>query len=261
METDPRPIITALRQSADDLALLAAAMTADDLRRPSAATEWDVSQVLSHLGSGAEIALANLEANVAGTPIPGNDAARSVWDRYDAMSPEERRDAFLVADGRYVTAVEALDPSAGPITLPFLPAPVDLATALSFRLNEHALHAWDVRAATDDGATVPAAHAGLLVSRLGGLVGFIGKADRWTGAPITIAVRTSDPERHLWLTVGDGKVVLDDHERPCTATLDLPAEALLRLVTGRLAPSRTPSQVTLTGAITLDQLRAVFPGF
>ena len=47
--------ITALRTGHDELAALVSSMTPDDLTQPSAAEEWTISQVLSHLGSGAEI--------------------------------------------------------------------------------------------------------------------------------------------------------------------------------------------------------------
>ena len=51
--------------------------------------------------------------------------------------------------------------------------------------------------------------------------------------------------------------------RPATpdATLEIPAESWLRLVAGRLAPEHTPAGVSATGAVTLDQLRQIFPGF
>jgi hypothetical protein len=42
--------------------------------------------------------------------------------------------------------------------------------------------------------------------------------------------------------------------------LTLPAEALLRLGAGRLAPGRE-SGASISGALTLDQLRTAFPGF
>lgn len=43
--------------------------------------------------------------------------------------------------------------------------------------------------------------------------------------------------------------------------LTRPAEALLRLVAGRLAPPHTPDEVRLRGAADLDLLRRVFPGY
>ena len=41
----------------------------------------------------------------------------------------------------------------------------------------------------------------------------------------------------------------------------LPAESWLRLVTGRLDAAVTPAGVSVTGALTLDELRAIFPGY
>ena len=44
-------------------------------------------------------------------------------------------------------------------------------------------------------------------------------------------------------------------------TLDLPAEALLRLVYGRLDADHTPTLGLSARDVTLDDLRAIFPGF
>jgi hypothetical protein len=52
----------------------------------------------------------------------------------------------------------------------------------------------------------------------------------------------------------------DAPEQPA-ATLDLPGESWLRLVAGRLGVGRTPADVTTTGAVSLDDLRQVFPGY
>ena len=41
----------------------------------------------------------------------------------------------------------------------------------------------------------------------------------------------------------------------------MPAEAFIRLIAGRLAPEHTPHGVTVDGAISLDDLRKVFPGY
>jgi hypothetical protein len=43
--------------------------------------------------------------------------------------------------------------------------------------------------------------------------------------------------------------------------LELPAEALLRLVVGRLDAAHTPPVALSAGHVTLDDLRRVFPGF
>ncbi len=46
-----------------------------------------------------------------------------------------------------------------------------------------------------------------------------------------------------------------------TATFTGPLEAAMRLIAGRLGPTHTPSDVTVTGNVTLEDLRAVFPGY
>ena len=103
--------------------------------------------MLGHLGSGAEIALANLEANVAGAEPPGPENHPPIWERWNAMAPREVAQRFADADRRLVEAFEALDAeqlAEMRVKLPFLPDPVDVATVVGFRLNEHTLHSWDV---------------------------------------------------------------------------------------------------------------------
>ena len=46
-----------------------------------------------------------------------------------------------------------------------------------------------------------------------------------------------------------------------TATFDGPLEAGIRLMAGRLRPEHTPAGIEVTGDVTLDELRKVFPGY
>ena len=54
--------ISALRSTHDELAAVVRDLDDEQLLAPSGASEWPVAQVLSHLGSGAEIGLATLRA-------------------------------------------------------------------------------------------------------------------------------------------------------------------------------------------------------
>src|SRR5687767_2110550 len=87
--------IAALRSGFDQLATFVRGLSSEQLTGPSAASEWDISQVLSHLGSGAVIGLAVLEAALAGKPNPGNEFNKEVWSRWDAMTPAMRSAEFL----------------------------------------------------------------------------------------------------------------------------------------------------------------------
>ncbi|HEU4840528.1 MAG TPA: maleylpyruvate isomerase N-terminal domain-containing protein, partial [Ilumatobacteraceae bacterium] len=68
METDPRHWIAALRASHDALAGVVASLDDEGLTTPSMCREWTVAQVLSHLGSGAEIGRSALVSAIGGAP-------------------------------------------------------------------------------------------------------------------------------------------------------------------------------------------------
>jgi uncharacterized protein (TIGR03083 family) len=253
--------IDALRSGHDELVVLVADLEPADLAGPSRCSSWDVSQVLSHLGSGAEISLGTLKRALdPGAPsVPNTE----VWDRWNAMSPVDRLAGFLAMDETLVEAYEALDGQTRDslrIDLGFLPEPVDLATAAGFRLSEFALHSWDVRAALDPAATVADEATPLLIDRVAAMLGWTGHGDAIEGK-VTLLVETTAPVRRFGLTIGEA-VILGDVPESADGTLTLPAEAWLRLASGRLTPDRTPDDVSLVSdVITLDDLRRVFPGY
>jgi uncharacterized protein (TIGR03083 family) len=256
--------IKALRSGHDDLAALVRGFTADDLARTSGASKWDISQVLSHLGSGAEISLAALDGALDGTGNPGGEFNQGVWARWDAMSREERAESFLTANEALVSRYEGLDEHTKEslrVDLGFLPAPVDLAAAGGLRLNEFAHHTWDVKVTFDPAATLAPEATILLFEQVALLIGFLGKAGELGGRAVTIAVHTTAPERSFGLAVGETVSLVENPSSP-DAVLTAPAEWWMRLVAGRHAPEHTPAAVTLSGdSITVDDLRRVFPGF
>src|SRR3954470_22320638 len=101
----------------------------------------------------------------------------------------------------------------------------------------------------------PSVAAEHLAGGLSFLAGFIGKADA-LAAPVVVDVEGSG----YGLVVTDKVAVVADPADP-TATFTGPLEAAIRLVGGRLRPANTPESVKVTGAVTLDDLRRVFPGF
>jgi uncharacterized protein (TIGR03083 family) len=252
--------IADLRRLHDELEALVPALTQTQLIGPSGASEWSVAQVLSHLGSGSEIALASYRSTLDGTAAPGPEINQGVWDRWNAMSPEEQASGFVDSDAKLVTTLEALTPEQRQnlqFKLGFLPQPLDVATIAGMRLNEVALHSWDVRVAVDPTAALSEATAEVLVQQFSGslhfLLGFIGKADALSHATIV--------EAHGFGLVIDDAVSLVSTSDNATATLEGPLEALVRLIGGRLPKSSTPDTVRVVGDVSLDDLRRVFPGF
>lgn len=260
---EAREILHALQSGHDELAALVPTLTAQQLRGPSAASEWDVSQVLSHLGSGAVIGLATLRAALDGGSNPGMEANRAVWARWDAMSPEERAAGFVEADRALLAQYTSLDDetvAALRIDLGWMPQPVDVATAAKMRLNEVALHSWDVRVAFDDTATIHAEAVPLLLDQSLGMLAWLGKPAALDGREVTVAVHLHDPDQRFGLRIADVVTAVGEPAAP-DAVLALPAEAWLRLAAGRLGPQHTPAGVEVTGPVDVALLRQVFPGY
>ncbi|GAB2558504.1 maleylpyruvate isomerase family mycothiol-dependent enzyme [Kribbella endophytica] len=255
--------ISALRTGYDTLAEQVGGLQPDDLVRPSGASEWKVADVLSHIGSGAEINLAILEGAIDGTGVPAADFNTSTWDRWNAMSPADQASNFLTANQKLIQRYEGLSDEQLTdlrIDFGFLPEPVDVETAVGMRLSELTLHSWDVRVGFDTNAALAPEATEFLLDGIARLLGWVGKADQYDGTA-ALRVNTTAPDRTFGLTIAD-TVELTDAPATADGELTAPAEYIVRLITGRNAPQYTPTSVTLTSEkITLDQLRKIFPGF
>jgi hypothetical protein len=255
--------IEALRAAHDDIAKVAVDLDAVGLARFSGAREWDVAQVLGHLGSQAEIGLAALRAALDGTEPPGPDFNPSVWDRWNSLDNPGKRAGFLEWSERQVQTFEGIDPTTREelrVDMGFLPEPVDVATTVSLRVSELTLHGWDVHVVNDPGAVLLPVAVDLLIDRTGALIQFLGHADAYAGS-VQLEVITNDPGRHFGLTIADA-VALGDVPAEADGGITLPAESWLRLVAGRLTEEHTPNTIVVAAeTITLDDLRQVFPGY
>ena len=130
----------------------------------------------------------------------------------------------------------------------------DFVGLVDLRLGEHAVHTWDVEVALDPAATVASQATGRLIDGLGRLAGFTARP---TGAERTVTVVTTDPRRGFQVGLAADAVTFTSADPVATPDVELPAEAWIRLVYGRLDPDHTPA---VEGADDLEELRQVFPG-
>jgi uncharacterized protein (TIGR03083 family) len=248
--------VRAVRASHDRLVGIVAGLDSEGLRARSYDTDWSVADVLSHLGSGAEISALTLTAGLAGGESPTLDDCTPIWDEWNARTPEEQAERSVAANEAMVGRAESLTPAerAAFHVMMFGRMPMDLAGALGMRLSEHAVHTWDIAVAIDPAAKVAPDAVDLLIDRLPLMAGFMGKA---SGAPVTVAVTTTDPERSFTLDTGGVTLAPAGAADAATASVSLPAESFLRLVYGRLD---TDADVKASG-VTLSELKSVFNGF
>ena len=258
MATDPRALTGMLRESHERLAGLVRPLTPEQLRAQSYDHDWTVAQVLSHLGSGAEIGLLTLDAALTDGGQLDRDAFPPIWDEWNGKSPDAQAADALDWDERQVSRLEQFtDDELAALRLEFFGRELDAAGLVRMRLGEHAVHTWDVAATFDPAAVVQPDAVPELFEHIGQLLGFVAKP---AGDQFRVRVRTTGPELDYLLTVAD-PVTLSGWE-PGTGVdgdIQLPAEAFLRLLYGRLDPEHTPAY-TAEG-IDLDRLRPVFPGF
>jgi uncharacterized protein (TIGR03083 family) len=269
--TDPRTWIATLRESHDYLDSLVRPLTPEQVREQSYCRDWSVAQVLSHLGSGAEIALLMLPGALGEAEPVGREAFPPVWDKWNAKSPDEQAADGLVSDERQVRALEALtDEQLATVSLDFFGVmTLDAAGMVRMRLGEHVMHTWDVAVTVDPAATVQADAVELLVDNVPQfLAPRLGKP---LAEPFSVRITTTDPARDYLLTSGDSVTVTDwpgvggaagDGVASANGVphVTMTAEALLRLAYGRLDREHTPSSVSGEPEV-LDKLRGIFPGF
>lgn len=243
----------ALRESVTRLRNLASQLSNDDLDRGAYPAEWTIAQVLSHLGSGAVITQRRLEDTIAGTDTP-DDFAPSVWDTWNAKSPAAARDDALTADAALMDRLGTVTSEQrstfasvmGPMTL-------DFEQFVGMRLNEHALHTWDIEVVDHPTASIPHTAADLVIDNLELIARFTGK----TTLDGTITVHTTQPERDFTIDLATEPVTFEQTPPHYSAQLHLPAEAFARLIYGRLDPHHTPPG---HDDDRLTSLRNAFPG-
>jgi uncharacterized protein (TIGR03083 family) len=247
--------LRALQASSARLRELVEQLDGTQLETPAYPSEWTIADVLSHLGSGAVIFQRRLDDALADQPTP-DDYPPTVWDVWNAKAPKEKVADALEADRALVDRVAAMTAEERDnFALPLGPLKLDATQFVATRLNEHTLHSWDVAIALDDSAALPPEAIPLVVDNLELIGNFTARAD---GSERQIRIHTDDPERNFTVTLMRDKVTFGPGEAAAAPDLTMPAEALIRLVYGRLDPAHTPA-VAGDGA-TLDQLRHVFPG-
>ncbi len=190
-------------------------------------------------------------------PGKGSEAFEPIWAAWNHRSPEAQASDALRADQAVVERFERLDPQQREsLHLALFGMDLDTTGLARMRLGEHAIHTWDVAVTLDLAATVAQDAVELLVDTLDGPARRSGRSE---GKKVRLHVSTTSPERHFTLDIGETVDLVASDPDQSLPELRLPAEALVRLVYGRLDAAHTPPVETRD--MDLDELRQVFPGF
>lgn len=262
---DARRVAGLSRAEYEDLLTYLEKLPPSGWTEQSACSEWQVYQVVSHIGSQPEIHAGTLRAGLRGAPPMTDEQRRAIWDRFDAMKPEEVLPAFKANNDAFVALVDSLSADELGKTIPWIFGPAPLASVLASRLNEQALHAWDVKWVHDKQVKLtPAAVADLVEVNVPSRVGRLAQP-AGAGALVgkTIQFKYSRPDGALSVTVAaDGAQAAASTADAPDLTAELPAEALVRLIWGRydVAGGVASGELTLSDPSLADALQKLFPG-
>lgn len=257
-------LLTALWASHGRLDDATRPLTDEQIAGRSYCRDWSTAQVLSHIGSGAQIFELLLEAGLAGAETPGGEEFSKIWDVWNSMGPTEQARHSLIADAALLRRVEAVPAGQlDSLQMNLFGTPADATRLLGLRLAEHAIHTWDVMVIRDPAVEVAGDAVARMVDRLDQVAARSGKTD---GAPLEVDITTTDPDRRFRLSVSDAVMLTPSgtsappEAETSTAKARMPAAALVRLVYGRLDAEHTPAAVETDG-VDLERLRSAFPGF
>jgi len=248
--------LDALHASVDHLTVLVAGLDEPAMERSAYPEEWTIADVMSHVGSGAVIMGRRVEDGLRGEAVP-EEFPPEVWAVWDAKPARARVEDGIDADRAFLRRLESLteDERAG-LSVPLGPMTLGFDEVVGIRVNEHVLHTWDIEVALTPGAKLLPAALPQVVDNLDLIARYTARP---TGTERTIRIRTSGPERRFRIELRPDAVELAHDDGRAPADLELPAEAFVRLVYGRLDPERAPANGA-GGAAALDELRRVYPG-
>lgn len=218
-------------------------------------SEWTIADTFSHLGSGAVIGQRRFEDSIAqreGDPTFNT----SVWDEWNAKDPTDQVVDCLASDAALLSCFEAAtEEERQAFHFTMGPFAFDFDGLVGLRLGEHVLHTWDVEVPFNAQATLSNDAANAI---LDGIQFIVARAGKPTGETKNVTLRTSDPVRDFSVVLDVDSIDFAETPQEGAVDLELPAEALVRLIYGRLDEEHTPD--SLTGDA-VNYLRRVFPGF
>ena len=225
------------------------------------AADWSIADVLSHLGSAAEICTSLIRRGIEGdltAPTPADTTP--VWARWNALTPLEQRGAWQDADAEHLALLDGLTAAQrAAVQVPYFSGPASITAYAGSRLSEQSVHAWDIEAALDPAAVIPADETALLWDRIDLVASRFHDGPmlaRLQPAQLTLAL--SDTGQLLHLDLGAELHVRPGEPSTSVGVLSGPAEAVLRLIYGR---HRATDGLRTTAAISVADLRDLFPGY
>lgn len=240
------------------------------VEQDSYCANWKNYQVISHLGSGAELFQKSLETALDGKEAVTPEGRQAVWGHFDSLAPEAVYPEFRDRMDKLMAYLEALPDSKHNEIIPTFAGNLPLPRALLTRLNEVALHVWDIQVKHNPKLTLNDESAALLlpmvVDRLPNRAKREG-LDELHGSPVSFDL-SGAASRQFTLSPGAEQASVEDGlASNALFTVKMSAEAFERMVAGRQpiqdAVTSGQAQVSANPANmgAYPSLNKIFPGY
>ena len=254
-----------------------ASLSAEQMASPSACADWQVQDVLSHLIGGAERQTDSMRRGRAGDsgPAPGFTPADSTTlsvnnAQRDIQRREQLGDGLLAA---YETAYASLQEQIDAIGPNDWETPcwhlrrgaISAADYIELRIQELAIHDWDMRHGLEDSPQIHADCVSTLLSATPKWLGMCFRPGEKLDAPVVYEFDLAPPhETSIIVRVqGDSFDFPTEDEAPERWTVCAEAPAFLLFIYGRITGREAieANEFAITGdAALLDQFEAWFRG-
>ena len=165
ISTNPYPQIKAYEQRAfDRLTRYLQGLDAGGWTEQSYCTDWQVYQVVSHIGSGSRIGGLRVRAWTSDGPPVTREVMQGVWALFDALGPTEMLGAYLEASREYLEVEGETPDAAGEQEVDGFAGKRPLAAYQLSRTWELACHSWDIYVGRDRSAKLDPDAVGLLAA-------------------------------------------------------------------------------------------------
>jgi len=211
-------------------------------------TDWQIFQVVSHIGSGSQIGGLRVKAWVGGGPAVTRETMQQIWGHFDSLDPSQMFASFSPAVRDYL-AVEASTPDqAGLQEVEGFAGKRPLYAYQLSRVWELACHSWDVYVSRDRNAQLDPAAVGLLASMLHFMNLPLDKERAAALATKPIAFHLTDSGQTYTLDPTAERPRLAQAGGTSDAPLAIsgPAEEIIRFISGRHFVPGTQSHLEVT---------------
>lgn len=216
---------------------------------PTWCTGWTVREVVAHLAEGVERFGMQVRGGLAGDPVEFTMADREARRQVvKALPDDELLSELKRRTGAFFDYLDTLPESElTRVCIPMAAGPAAPASVAVLRLQEPALHYWDILALEQTDATLDFESAALLADYVIGNAPRQTKPDALADLNATYSLDASGPGGGpVTITCADGKATVS-RGGSAAADLTLTTEALVRLLWGRVDIERALASGQLRG--------------